>query len=81
MNSCDKCGYKIRGDEGNDFGIIYSLDVAPAYCRNCGNAYPWTEEALKAAKELADEIDGLTSDEKELLTQLCLATSRLTCLI
>jgi hypothetical protein len=33
----------------------------PAFCRNCGRPYPWTEQALQAAKELAAE--SLMSDE------------------
>jgi hypothetical protein len=27
-----------------------------AYCSSCGEAYPWTEAAVKAAKEFAKEL-------------------------
>jgi hypothetical protein len=39
----------------------------PSFCIECGVAYPWTEAALHAALELADEADDLSSDEKEQL--------------
>jgi hypothetical protein len=34
----------------------------PAYCGQCGKPYPWTETALVAAKEYADELS-LSSEE------------------
>ena len=39
----------------------------PIFCPDCGKPYPWTEAKLKAAKELADELDELTPEERELL--------------
>ena len=44
----------------------YSVDL-PAYCHSCGNAYPWTQTALKSAKELVEELDQLDQDEKDKL--------------
>lgn len=38
----------------------------PAYCQHCGKSFPWTDAALNAAKEYADELD-LNGDEKEKL--------------
>jgi hypothetical protein len=38
----------------------------PKYCGECGKPFPWTEAALSAAKEYADELD-LNVDEKEKL--------------
>jgi hypothetical protein len=38
----------------------------PKYCGECGKPFPWTEAALSAAKEYADELD-LNADEKEKL--------------
>lgn len=34
----------------------------PAYCGQCGRPFPWTETALAAAKEYADELS-LSSEE------------------
>ncbi|MFC1933668.1 DUF2321 domain-containing protein [Chloroflexota bacterium] len=39
----------------------------PSFCPDCGKPYPWTEAKIKAAQELADELDELTSEERELL--------------
>jgi len=33
-------------------------------CGKCGKAHPWTETALAAAKEYADEIDELSTEDK-----------------
>jgi hypothetical protein len=37
----------------------------PAYCRFCGNAFPWTERRIRAAIELATEIGGLSGDDAD----------------
>jgi hypothetical protein len=41
----------------------------PAYCYGCGKAYPWTERMVRAARQLADEQDALTPEERELLKE------------
>jgi len=45
------------------------LDYAtlPSFCPDCGKPYPWTEAKLKAAQELSDELDNLSSEERNLL--------------
>jgi hypothetical protein len=66
INSCQQCGTKIRGDQ--DYGFeYYMLQFVPNYCGGCGTAFPWLEEKLKAAKELADEMEELTAEEREKL--------------
>jgi hypothetical protein len=47
--------------------IVESLMAAPRFCHECGQPYPWTEAKLAAAQELADELEGLTSEEREKL--------------
>ena len=39
----------------------------PAFCPDCGEPYPWTEAALKAAHELSDEQENLSPEERYLL--------------
>jgi hypothetical protein len=39
----------------------------PSYCYECGKAYPWTEEKLNAAKDLAELLDELSEAEREQL--------------
>ncbi|CAM4059525.1 DUF2321 domain-containing protein [Bacillus albus] len=70
INECTNCNDVIRGYY-NVPGVIsvgrkYKV---PKYCHNCGQSYPWTEAALIAAKELAEEVEGLTPEEREILSQ------------
>ena len=75
---CDKCGsptimdcpscqtairgfYHVPGVIG-----VFGYD-APAFCYKCGEPFPWTAAALRAAVELADEFDGLTDGERGVL--------------
>lgn len=39
--------------------------VPPKYCHGCGKPHPWTEATLEAARDLADELDDLTPEERE----------------
>ncbi len=80
---CPNCNEDIRGAKYSlsyigaspYAGKIFSGDPyvksgkyeRPAFCSNCGNPYPWTEKKIKAACELAHELDSLNSEEKELL--------------
>ncbi len=66
IDSCQSCGNPIRGNYVRENRIFQNYS-RPAFCLECGNAYPWTQAALDAARELADELDELTSGEKELL--------------
>ena len=50
LDACDHCKASIP--KGN----------RPAYCGQCGKPFPWTETAVKAAKEYADELN-LSSEE------------------
>ena len=64
---CPSCKTAIRGFDMSgalDFSFKYN---APAFCYNCGDPFPWTDAALRAAQELADELDGLTNDERDTL--------------
>ena len=49
-------------------GIFDYTDLPlPIFCPDCGKPYPWTEAKLKAAQELADLLEDLTSEEREIL--------------
>lgn len=43
----------------------------PAYCFNCGSPFPWTaaQARLEAAKELADDAEGLSAEDRERLKE------------
>jgi len=70
INKCAKCGEKIKGDE-HAYGervvrrlVQYSR---PSFCTACGQPFPWTESAIRAARELAEEQDELNAEEKTTL--------------
>ena len=78
QDHCDKCGAPtIMGCPSCQTAIrgyyhvpgIIGIDdyAAPAFCYKCGKPFPWTDARLRAAKDLADELDDLTSDQRESL--------------
>ena len=63
INECSKCQKPIRG---NYRGIEMQLDFQPpAYCRFCGNAFPWIERRIQAAIELATQIGELSGNDSD----------------
>jgi hypothetical protein len=64
VDNCASCGRAIRGAVRSD--RIVGGYTCPSYCQDCGKPFPWTEGALAAAKEYADELD-LNADDKETL--------------
>ena len=79
---CPSCQTPIRGSyhiPGALRGRGFNYN-APAFCSECGEPFPWTATALRAAMELADEFDGLTDGErgtlKKSLPELVLETPR-----
>jgi len=67
IQQCPACSQPIRGYLHMPHVVDLCGYEVPAYCHACGRPYPWTQARLTAARELADEIDGLTSDERESL--------------
>lgn len=65
---CQKCKTPIQGEyhiEG--FVGVERTPPPPAFCHECGSAYPWTARRIEAAKELADELEGLSDEERQTL--------------
>lgn len=70
LTHCPSCGAGIRGR-------YYVPDVfavgdeyhAPSYCHNCGKPFPWTAAKTQALRELVEESEGLSEDEKERLAR------------
>lgn len=63
---CTKCGAKTL-DCCQYCQTKINLGRRPAYCGSCGKPFPWTETALRAADELADESDELSDQDKATL--------------
>ncbi len=58
LTNCEGCAAPIRGDFHVDgvfsFGGIYN---PPAFCHNCGDAFPWTKRRVDGAVELLQTAD------------------------
>ena len=63
---CTKCG-KPTLDKCKECDAKIAKGPRPSYCGACGKPFPWTESALTAAREYTDELDGLSSEDKETL--------------
>lgn len=75
LTNCPKCHAPIRGEYHVDgvFGIGGGY-APPAFCHNCGTAFPWTERKVAAAVELIEVGADLSPQEvqqfKDDLTEL-----------
>jgi hypothetical protein len=70
VGKCGGCGTPIRGDyhvEG--VGAPSSFRV-PAYCHECGKAYPWTEALIRAAQDLIELSDAEPGEQEKLKQSL-----------
>lgn len=67
--TCPECSAKIPGKIHYVNVIGGSNYKVPAFCSECGKAYPWTKQKIAAAKELASEVEGITSDQVQLLEE------------
>ena len=64
ITACLECQHPIRGGYlGGALGFTYE---PPAYCLNCGAAFPWTQAKLQAAHELVQQF-GLSDEDRALL--------------
>lgn len=62
--ACPRCQTPIRG-YFHVPGVFTTVRYhAPAYCFECGTAFPWTAEKLGAAKDLADEVEDLSAADR-----------------
>jgi hypothetical protein len=61
---CPNCQTPIRGSLIRGGGFHFS---APSFCINCGQPFPWTESKLKAAHELAQEIENISEEDRDVL--------------
>ncbi len=68
ISQCPTCQTEIQGDYHvpNVVAIGFSTSV-PAFCHKCGEPYPWTSQRLKAAQELAEELEDLSEEERQTL--------------
>lgn len=63
ITKCPVCSNPIRGLYHVAAALGLTSYTPPAYCRDCGAAFPWTDRKIAAAAELAGEIGGLSTQE------------------
>jgi len=64
ITACPHCQASIRGDYHVPGVFALSHYSAPAFCHNCGKPFPWTAEKLAAAKDLADELENVSAEDR-----------------
>lgn len=67
ITACQRCKADIRGEYHAE-GVFSTRNAAVhSFCHECGEAYPWAAAKIKAARDMADELDELSAEEKERL--------------
>ncbi|MFT9485992.1 MAG: DUF2321 domain-containing protein [Tepidibacillus sp.] len=67
QNVCPQCGSQIITECPACYSAFQEYDHLPTVCVKCGHIYPWTKEKLQSLKELAEKMDYLTRDERNIL--------------
>lgn len=67
ITACPACKAPIRGYYYIEGVISIDEPSVHPFCHNCGNEYPWAAAKIKAARDMADELDELSVDERERL--------------
>lgn len=65
INTCPHCNCEIRGDQILEGIVGFFPYDPPAYCYNCGKAFPWTERKLEALQELVEFDENMQQEQKE----------------
>lgn len=61
---CSNCSASIRGNHADEYGITCLTEYErPAFCHNCGKAFPWTERMIASAVELVEVGANLSHEE------------------
>jgi hypothetical protein len=66
---CPSCETDIQGEYHVDGVFVggFKTPPPPNFCHQCGQPYPWTERKIQAARDLADEFDELSAEDREKL--------------
>jgi hypothetical protein len=58
----------VKGDHKAPGVVVVGFPYfVPSFCDGCGRPYPWTEAKLQTARDLADELDELSPEDRERL--------------
>lgn len=71
IKQCPSCQAPLRGR----YHVVGFIDTrpsperGPAFCRGCGEPFPWTNDAIASATVLAEELDMLSEEERVMLAR------------
>lgn len=65
MTTCPGCQAPIRGGYGGDWRQC----EAPKFCINCGEPFPWTSLRIRAANDLAKELESIDDQDRSVLEE------------
>ncbi|MBI0182017.1 DUF2321 domain-containing protein [Snodgrassella sp. W8158] len=64
--NCPSCSEFIRGEFKHDHAVVIGVFYKPpAFCHNCGKAFPWTERKIASAVELVEVGADLSPEEMQ----------------
>ena len=69
IERCPNCDTNIRGCYYEDHVHWKRFYSRPSFCHQCGDTFPWTAIKIKSAKDLADDLSGLTEADVETLKE------------
>lgn len=69
ITTCPSCGNIIRGYYSSDLVLNFEPTPVEAYCYACGEPYPWTALAIKAATDIINEEEELSEQLKASLIE------------
>lgn len=69
MSACPSCSAAIQGLR-RDGSSTHGLFTAPGYCRECGEAFPWTKAQLNSLSQLLAMTDATAEDQAALRDSL-----------
>lgn len=68
LDACPSCNADIKGEYHVDGVVVVGVCWSPPHhCHECGAAYPWTAKKAEALQDVIDELDELSSEERERL--------------
>ena len=57
----------IQGEYHDPDIAVLSEVSAPSFCKDCGAAFPWTTSKLQAARDLAQELEEISTEDRDIL--------------
>jgi hypothetical protein len=67
ITACPSCNAPIPGHVYYEGVFSAYTEKVPGFCGSCGKPYPWTRRKIENFRELTDELDELSAEDREKL--------------